>query len=727
MQTTMTLDNLKSEYNILLAKDQNRAISWLENLLSSEDYYSNWPIAIYSHCQLAKCYYAKNDFDQALVDIQQVIELAAKNDQVNYLRDAYMTMGDIYRRMGIYDRAITSYNSLLQLPKDDDASWYIAKANYRLGTTYFRVNSQEQAIRYYQTALARLNDSGHDQEKCTTLYVMICLGLSESYLTTGQIDQLNSYYQRALNCHAQKPIIDIEHKLKRIRIGLAYHEGDYDKMNAIYSETDALYKDENNHLARLRLLKCYATKSLRVNYQLEVLLSQIDAVTSDAEVNYATGLVLDIYDLAVQVAKKLEDCYREVSYLKRYIKISNAYLEAVRKRQLSAIDVQIETSDYQSEFNKIEQNINHLQAETERLQNESKVLDNTNRRLVQIADIGKKMVSKLNVDDVIASVKRAIDIEMPVDVFYIAVEDPEKEAMCHLSANNSRQDYKVIVALSDRLHPLVRSYLNCETFIISNPDQSPLYQGERYASNVYMSLVVDNQCIGVMALHAKQLNQYNDDQIDLLRALSPYVAIAINNAQISLKLTHEHQMSERDHQLLEAANRHLKAIAEEDPLTKIYNRRYFDENAGKIYHKAIVKKQSFAVIIIDIDDFKVFNDTFGHIKGDEAITAIAQKLNRAFLGYDMLFARYGGEEFIGIVTDIQYSTLVRLCQQLRVAVSALDFTNPKSPLSFLTTSIGATLVQADPAVDFMQLIDRADQCMYQAKQSGKNYVVVKKV
>jgi len=159
-----------------------------------------------------------------------------------------------------------------------------------------------------------------------------------------------------------------------------------------------------------------------------------------------------------------------------------------------------------------------------------------------------------------------------------------------------------------------------------------------------------------------------------------------------------------------------------DPLTKIANRKSFDEGLEKAIAQAEGSDEPLCLMIIDIDHFKSFNDTYGHQTGDQVLRLVAMTLKSNIKGKD-LAARYGGEEFVAILpaTDLDGALLV--AETIRRAVQAKELlkrsTNEK--LGRITASFGvAAWRRGDTAA---ALIERADRCLYAAKHAGRNRVI----
>ncbi|MDX2156746.1 MAG: GGDEF domain-containing protein [Hyphomicrobiaceae bacterium] len=159
-----------------------------------------------------------------------------------------------------------------------------------------------------------------------------------------------------------------------------------------------------------------------------------------------------------------------------------------------------------------------------------------------------------------------------------------------------------------------------------------------------------------------------------------------------------------------------------DPLTKVHNRKAFDDGLLRAVAHAVDTGRPLCLMLIDIDFFKRFNDTWGHQTGDQVLRLVAMTVKSNIKGKD-LAARYGGEEFGAILPDTDLHGALHLADTIRRAIQAKELlkrsTNEK--LGRVTASFGVALLRHDDSPS--SLIERADRCLYAAKRAGRNAVV----
>jgi len=167
----------------------------------------------------------------------------------------------------------------------------------------------------------------------------------------------------------------------------------------------------------------------------------------------------------------------------------------------------------------------------------------------------------------------------------------------------------------------------------------------------------------------------------------------------------------------------LQRAALLDPVTGIANRRRFDSFLENEWQRAMRNAEPLSLVVLDVDHFKQYNDTFGHAAGDVCLQRVAQALEAHALRPTDLAARYGGEEFVLLFGETPLEAAARLAEAIRSAIEDLKMPNPRSPTSrWLTVSVGVATIVPTQLDDIEQLFVCADRAMYAAKGGGRNRV-----
>jgi two-component system chemotaxis family response regulator WspR len=248
-------------------------------------------------------------------------------------------------------------------------------------------------------------------------------------------------------------------------------------------------------------------------------------------------------------------------------------------------------------------------------------------------------------------------------------------------ANPLTKDIPIIV-LSTKDEPTIKSEafaLGASDYLIKLPDAIELVARVRHHSRAY-------------------LNQLQRD--------AAYLAL------------HESQRK------LMEINAELQRLTNVDGLTGLSNRRYFNEYIDAQWRLAAREHTPLSVLMIDVDSFKPYNDTYGHLAGDEVLKAIAGAMQSSFVRPTDLTARFGGEEFVVVLPATPPASLPALGERLRHNVEALRIPHSGSTVGgIVTISIGGATKTPQKDEPFLPLIETADTALYEAKESGKNRVV----
>jgi diguanylate cyclase len=169
----------------------------------------------------------------------------------------------------------------------------------------------------------------------------------------------------------------------------------------------------------------------------------------------------------------------------------------------------------------------------------------------------------------------------------------------------------------------------------------------------------------------------------------------------------------------------LEAIRAEsltDPLTGLGNRKYFDRSIDTAVQTALASGEPLSLLMFDIDHFKSFNDSYGHLTGDQVLRLVGMSLRQTIKGQDIT-ARYGGEEFAVVLPNTALRQALTVADHIRRAVMAKELKKKSTGeiLGRVTISVGVAMLKAGDDTD--SLIERADACLYAAKRNGRNRVI----
>jgi len=262
--------------------------------------------------------------------------------------------------------------------------------------------------------------------------------------------------------------------------------------------------------------------------------------------------------------------------------------------------------------------------------------------------------------------------------------------------------------------------------IINNIDVIEADSPMVYAT-ICAPLKIQEQTIGVVNICNSQPVPYTAQDLKLFTALTSQAAAAIDNALLYDRLkdyaqTLEMRVAQRTADL-EKANFELHRLATLDGLTQVANRRQFDSYLDKEWRRLSREKQVISLVFCDIDYFKPYNDTYGHLAGDRCLRLIAQTLQKAVNRPADLVARYGGEEFAVILPNTNSQGAWQVAKTIHTQVEGLNIAHAASKVSDrVTASLGVASMIPHLRLAPNVLINAADRAVYEAKRRGRNCV-----
>lgn len=224
-------------------------------------------------------------------------------------------------------------------------------------------------------------------------------------------------------------------------------------------------------------------------------------------------------------------------------------------------------------------------------------------------------------------------------------------------------------------------------------------------NRAYAPLRDDGRVSGAVWMRSRR-EVYDDDGLALCDAFAGYLSLALQKAALRERA------------------RHLEALTVIDALTGVPNRRAFDAALEREWTRAIRAKRPIAIALLDVDSFKLYNDTYGHPQGDVCLQQIAQACRDSVVRATDCFARYGGEEFALVVPDAEAKCAARVAERLRAAVESLAIPHDATARGIVTASIGVAAMMPKRGASPLELLESADRALYRAKGTGRNRVAI---
>lgn len=185
------------------------------------------------------------------------------------------------------------------------------------------------------------------------------------------------------------------------------------------------------------------------------------------------------------------------------------------------------------------------------------------------------------------------------------------------------------------------------------------------------------------------------------------------------QLQDEFQKAQKQTETLNKKLETIETVASTDTLTGLFNRRIFDMEIRNLLETYRSTNEPFSVIILDIDHFKKFNDTYGHLTGDTVLKTVGKVLKKGVKGRDIP-TRYGGEEFVILLPETTCDNARILAEHLRIRIAVSHLKEPQTDLEIIKVTASCGVAEINPQDDIASIIERADRALYAAKKAGRN-------
>ncbi|UCD19213.1 MAG: diguanylate cyclase [candidate division WOR-3 bacterium] len=328
--------------------------------------------------------------------------------------------------------------------------------------------------------------------------------------------------------------------------------------------------------------------------------------------------------------------------------------------------------------------------------NLSRKVSREDKETALLYDVSQSLISTLDFDQLLNNVLQHLKETFDFLNVSVLLIDEEKQALyTHASIVYSAEDRDLRLRIGEdgitgHVAKTRRMYYSPDVssdphYVVGIPDTR---------SEVCFPLLTSDRLIGVLDVESSEVNGFSQDAIRLLSSLSAQIAIAIDNARLYEE---------------------TKKLSLTDPLTSLSNRRSFELFVEAEIRRAERYRRTFVIMMIDFDNFKNYNDRYGHTAGDIVLQKLSKIMKEVIRDVDFL-CRYGGDEFVVILPETDASFALDVAERMRKRI-AVQKIQPK-----ITLSIGIASFPHD-ARDKSRLIDLADQACYEAKQRGGNRVI----
>lgn len=667
---------------------------------------------------IAHCYNNIGENDKAIPLVLDSLHYSVKEELKDITWMSYNLLGIIFLHAGDMERSMGFFNNALAAAEEIDSgkkyhSEFTSKKSMVI--TYNNIAENYKLLRQYKEALTYSKKS-YDID--TQSEYSLSKGIS--VLSLGEIYYLMEDYDNAesLSYKSLKYMIKYNHTLA---------EADAYKLMALTSWKKGIYEkaDEYFHISM-----GLNEKESSPIYKIDSLISYFEYLKDQKRTDEALEVLTNACNLSIQyklpekvsqISLMLSSFYGDFGnyenafkYAKLHYEYEELYTESYYNNIINSFNIIKKMQEIEKENNRIVEKNENLQIQRQSLQ---MLVD----KISIISELGQKITSTLNMDSLMEMLYFSIRSFMNLSYFAVGLYDK----------NNCRINYFYIMDRQQKAEARTISIKDGQTFagecirsrklIVINDiskefdkyiDQTThdnlvkLGNNSELNSLIYCPLIMNTEVIGIITIQSEEKDAFTEYHVEMVKSLSSYAAIAINNAIKSREL--------------ENLNQVLLSLSEIDQLTGIANRRKFDDYIDDIWNDSMENGDSIALLIIDTDYFKEYNDNYGHLEGDKCLSSIARSLVDINTRPHFV-ARYGGDEFIIVLPKCSIDDAIKFGEIIKTKMAELNIPHEFSKVSDrVTLSIGIACVLPDKDTTIKQLIREADDGLYIAKKRGKN-------
>ena len=316
-----------------------------------------------------------------------------------------------------------------------------------------------------------------------------------------------------------------------------------------------------------------------------------------------------------------------------------------------------------------------------------------------------KAISLLSLEEISAVLVDRLPSILSIHYFTLFIYDKDKRKlnlMCH-----NRPDIESSFSLSLSSSPIMEAAILSGKYILEQSFIDSKYNrksGSKFFKEDYFATIplkIEKEIVGVLNINDGEQVSFDVSNLDFVLKLSEFISMTVSNAILYEK---------------------TKILSVTDGLTGISNRPNMEQVLQSEFERSMRYGAPLSVVLLDVDHFKVVNDTYGHQKGDEILVAVASLL-KTFCRANDIAARYGGEEFLMILPQSNAQGAFKIAERVREELMKLNFTGNGSNFS-VTTSCGVAELDRDDMKNADQLISAADHALYEAKNGGRNKTII---
>lgn len=582
-----------------------------------------------------------------------------------------------YFQLGVMDLSVQCGVNAMKIAEEIDDKEFLLIIIVNMSFNYMKNKQYKEAGKFIK-AIENMPIVESENYKA-----IINQTLAEIECETGDINRAFSIIDNALNLAEEKVQRGTIIEMLRVRGKIYTRMGEYSKASKDFEKAlEATNAGGYEDIIPSILLE-YADMEYR-NKNNEVAIEKLNDLLNMSEAGEDAVALRDSYERLYEIYNDSGDYKNALLYYKKYM-------------------------DMIIEFEKNRLEVENLGKEAEKYTDY--IFKSLYDDMTVMSNIGQKITSDLDIFSALENIYSDISKIISVDLmgmteidddgktlkysFYLKdgkstrnLQDSDLDANRSIGAYSVNNNCKVII---NDIYEEYNKYIQVERFSYCFPE---------IHSMMYCPIILEDKIKGYITVQSCKTNAYKGNDLNKLTILASYVAIAMENSYLYSR---------------------TKYYATHDDLTELLSRKEFFTKGEEIYKEHEEDAEANAFIMVDIDNFKLVNDNYGHIVGDRTIRSIGSIINNIVADYGIA-GRYGGEEFIIILSGLNEEGIYNISNEIKSQVERLKIDTDNGNSISVTVSLGV-FISNDRKESFDQCMSFADEALYIAKAEGKNKIV----
>lgn len=667
----------------------------------------------------------KTDYECRITASIDIIDRAGALKMWQLVANAWNNLAICYVDMVLYERALECYMHAIRV-EEEHGLYILSPTVYsNLVSIYVQIGDLEKAMECVEKAAVLLEQHKEKIPRYWDKYI----GIYSRYLyvkirsSEYELHHLKPYYDKIMEVDEKK----LNYNSKCMKINSEFYYGFFhyetERFRKILQLAKKVFGEQQYILFCHECVALSKETGRDESYCIRELIEM-----EDQGVRHLPLVNMQTCDILIEYFERQKAEEKVSEYRVKYIEEAKKHLDNLSKQQDYAIQTiaQLMMSDELKRTNNIK-NVEFKLIAEESL-NTKRKLEKAYKRIEVVGELGKKIIATTDLNEVVNAIYRVIKENVPVDFFALTYANEEEEMLESIAVYYKdvlNENFKL--PFDDERSSLVECYRAGEIIKFNQPQyewtRRQYYDNDDMSSCIFVPLIVAEKVIGVFTIQSIEKFAFDGESFEFLCEIEPYLAIALNNGIKSWNIEREIENRNRIQRELEEANAILEKISSVDGLTQISSRRDFEGRFKNMIEEARKDENSIAVFMLDIDYFKRYNDTYGHLEGDRALKEVAHIFNANMEKAGGIAARFGGEEFIGAVAGLREERICEISQNICDEVLGLRIENRGAELGCLSVSVGAISAEHLGYLSSSVLMRHADECLYRAKSSGRNRFV----